>query len=451
MSDDAGPPAGPYTAIGRIEPNAGGGLDLRRDDLGAFPATDPVSGDLVVLRPTADGLLIERRDGREIVAWGDVAGLTLIRAEAGRTTVPAARVRFATGPSLDFADALAPGADDLPASLAPGAGPLLRVERCRMLTAVVASAAGLAPASAREFHRGERGVAVPELVTRPRVLPRWSSPVLLALSVAAIVLAFGTRWSTAISVTAVLVVHELGHAAVMRMVGMKLRGFLFLPLLGAATVPEHSFATRWNEARVTLAGPATGLPTAGAIVLLLVAPTAEWIGRGALGLALLWALGVNLLNLVPVLPLDGGRVLTCLTAGLVRPLRLAATFAPIVLLAALAALFLEGAVLIGALVFLGLSVSLTRLNLRRQSFLAWMERLPQPLDAVRAALRDVTHGFSGKAREDADGGVAPTLLTPRQIGVVLVLYVAEAVALCVAAGVFLETCPWALDPFLGGG
>lgn len=451
MSDDESARGAPYTAVGRSETSGGAGLELRRDDLGAFPATDPVSGDLVVLRPAAEGLRIERRDGCETVAWADVAGLTLTRAEAGRATVPAARVRFARGPSLDFADALAPGADDLPASLEPGAGPLLRVERCRMLTAVVASAAGLAPASVREFHRGERGVEVPELVTRPRILPRWSSPVLLTLSVAAIVLAFGVRWSTAIAVTAVLVVHELGHALVMRTVGVKLRGFLFLPLLGAATVPEHSFATRWNEARVTLAGPATGLPTAGAIVALLVTPTGEWIGRGALGLALLSALGVNLLNLVPVLPLDGGRILSCLTAGLPAALRLFAAFAPIVVLGALAALFLSGPVLVGALVFLGLSVSLTRLNLRRQSFLGWTQRLPQSLDAVRAALRDVTHGFSGRAREDADGGVAPTPLTPRQAGVVLALYAAEAVALFAAARVFLESCPWVLDPFRAGG
>lgn len=144
-------------------------------------------------------------------------------------------------------------------------------------------------------------------------------------------------------------------------------------------------------------------------------------------------------------------MLACLTAGLSRPLRFFAAFAPIALLAALAVRFLPGSVMIGALVFLGLSVSLTRLNLRRQTFLAWTERLPQSLDSVRSALRDVTHGFSGRAREDADGGVAPTPLTPKQIGVVLVLYVVEAVALFAAAGAFIETCPWVLDPFRAGG
>src|SRR5207244_13400570 len=105
------------------------------------------------------------------------------------------------------ADAMAPGADDLPLTLGPGRNALLRVERLRMLSAVIASAAGLAPATLREFRPGPRGVEVPELATRPRVLPKWLPPLLLPLSVAAIVLVFHTRWSVAIALTAVLVLH----------------------------------------------------------------------------------------------------------------------------------------------------------------------------------------------------------------------------------------------------
>jgi Zn-dependent protease len=318
------------------------------------------------------------------------------------------------------------------------------VERCRLFTAVIASAAGLAPSTPRDFHRGPRGIEVPELAIRPRVLPRWVPPVGLAASVAALVLVFGVRWSTAIAVSAVFVCHELAHAGVMRLVGAKVRGFLFVPLLGAATVPEHGFRSRWDEARVTLAGPASGLPTAGIIAMFLVSD-AEWIGRGPLGFALLVALAVNVVNLVPLLPLDGGRILTCLCAGLPHGARVALTLAPLVLAAVLAVALIPGSGLVVVLVFLGVSVATTRVTLRRQKFLVWMESLPQPLAEVRAALRDVTNGFNGRAREDVDGGVAATPLSRGQVGVVLGLWIAEAIALAVATAVFLSAYPWVVE------
>jgi Zn-dependent protease len=263
------------------------------------------------------------------------------------------------------------------------------------------------------------------------------------------VLVFRVRWATAVAVTSVLLLHELGHALAMRLVGLRVRGFVFVPLFGAATLPEHSFSSRWDEARVALAGPASGLPTAGAIVLLVVAGPEQY--RGVLGVALLWALGVNVLNLIPVLPLDGGRMLATLTASLPPLARAAFAYVPIAVLTLLAVVLLQGNALLGALVFLGFAVSLTRITLRRQAFLGWMERLPQPLGAVRASLRDVTHAFSAGAREDVDGGVAVTPLTSAQVVLVVVAYVAVAGVLLAGAVAFLATCPWVLDDLKGGG
>jgi Zn-dependent protease len=451
MSSDAGRPVAPFTAVGRVEPHPPPGFALRRDDFGAFRAVEPGTNDLIALRPATDGLLLDRREGRELVPWSAIVGLTLTFVDAGRAKVPAVRVQLMAGPSLDYADALAPGADDLPLTLGPGQNRLLRVERCRMLTAVIASAAGLAPATARDFRRGPRGVDVPELALRPRVLPRWLPPLGLPLSVVAFVLVFGARWTTAVAVTCVLVLHELGHALAMKLVGIRVRGFLFVPLFGAATLPEHSFNSRWDEARVALAGPVSGLPTAGVIVLLLVTPPVDWIGRGALGVALLWALGVNVLNLIPILPLDGGRVLASLTATLPRAARTTFAYLPIVALATVSVFVLQGNVLLGALVFVAFAVSVTRMTLRRQDFLGWMEGLPQPLAAVRTSLRDVTYAFSGGAREDLDGGVAVTPLSAGQTAVVLVAWGTAAALLLVAVVVFVAACPWVLDQFKAGG
>jgi len=452
MTSDAGPPAQPFTAVGRVQPSPPDGFVLRRDDYGAFRAVEPGTNDLVVLRPTADGLSIERREARELVPWTAVSRVALTFTDAGRAKVRTVRVQFEAGPSLDYADALAPGSDDLPMTLGPGQNRLLRVERCRLLTAVIASAAGLAPATPHAFHRGPRGVPVPELAVRPRVMPRWAQPLLLALSVAAFVFVLDVRWITAVLVTAVLLSHELGHALVMKLSGMKVRGVVFVPLFGAATLPEHSFSTRHDEARVSLAGPATGLFSAGVLALVLVAKPPSWLADAA-GVALLWALAVNLLNLVPMTPLDGGRVLACLAAGLPAGPRAIVSFLPIVCIGGVLLLVAWGSqsALVASVVFLALAVTLTRSSLRRQTFLDWMSGLPQPLMAVRASLRDVTHGFTGRAREDVDGGVAPTPLTGGQAAVVVAMYVGLALALFVAAAAFVLAYPKAIDALRTGG
>jgi Zn-dependent protease len=445
MSSEPPAPAAPLTAAGRVEAQHPGGLTIRREDLGTFRATLPEGPDLLALRPGPLGLAVDRRELREIVPWEAIDGLTLTYAEAGLARVPAVRVIFASGPSLDLADGLAPGADGLPASLEPGAGPLLRVERLRMLTAVVAACAGLAPGTPNEFRRAPRGVPVPPLATRPRVIPRWAPPLLLLASVAAIVFAFGVRWSTAVGLMAVIAVHELGHAVAMRLCGVEVRGFLFVPLLGAVTLPEHAFSSRWDEARVMLAGPVSGLPAAGLLVLLLGTDPPDGPWATAAAIALFAALAVNLFNLIPLRPLDGGNVLACLTAGSHPALRAVAAYAPVAVCAALALVLLPDGGRLAAAGFLGLSVAMSRATLRRQRLFAWTQALPRPASAVRASLRDVTFAFAGNAREDADGGVLPEPLSGRQIRVVLAAYFAEVVALGVSAWLFLQWCPWILD------
>jgi Zn-dependent protease/CBS domain-containing protein len=125
-------------------------------------------------------------------------------------------------------------------------------------------------------------------------------------------LSSGTYYAMGV-VTAVLffvslLLHELGHALQARQEGIPTRG-ITLWMLGGVAQSAADFETPGTEARVALAGPAVsavlgaglivagqvpGLPDAAAAVL-------EWLG---------WT---NLLllafNLLPALPLDGGRVL----------------------------------------------------------------------------------------------------------------------------------------------
>jgi len=104
-------------------------------------------------------------------------------------------------------------------------------------------------------------------------------------------------------------VHEMGHAVMLRRRGIKAGLPIFLPFLGAFISMKSQPASVYEEAESALAGPLAG--TAGAFV--------AWWAGSALNSDLLVSLAftgflLNLFNLLPALPLDGGRV-----AGALHP------------------------------------------------------------------------------------------------------------------------------------
>jgi Zn-dependent protease len=102
----------------------------------------------------------------------------------------------------------------------------------------------------------------------------------------------------------VLLLHELGHFVAMRACGYRETSVYFLPFLGAAASGTKPEATLSERALVFLAGPVPGL--AAGLAMMHTLPTgaqlAWWM---PLTLMLVY---VNLFNLLPVLPLDGGRL-----------------------------------------------------------------------------------------------------------------------------------------------
>ncbi|QEF96689.1 Peptidase family M50 [Stieleria maiorica] len=101
----------------------------------------------------------------------------------------------------------------------------------------------------------------------------------------------------------ILLVHELGHYVAMQVFGYKNIHMFFIPLLGAAVSGRNYRVSGWKKAIVALAGPlpsiAIGLVLGGVGLML----GNEWCVKGALITLIL-----NLLNLAPFLPLDGGQV-----------------------------------------------------------------------------------------------------------------------------------------------
>jgi len=113
-------------------------------------------------------------------------------------------------------------------------------------------------------------------------------------------------WEFAVAIMVMLAFHEYGHVHAMRRAGLQVRGIYFIPLLGAAAVTEDTWRTRAEQARIALAGPLWGLGLTAAAALF---DAATGFAHPAVGVIVAWWALLNLFNLLPVNPLDGGRVL----------------------------------------------------------------------------------------------------------------------------------------------
>jgi Zn-dependent protease len=124
----------------------------------------------------------------------------------------------------------------------------------------------------------------------------------IAFVVSAVIF-FQLDLATALIVSCMLFMHEYGHVLAMKKCGVEVKGMYFIPLMGAVAVTEQSFKSRKNEFIIAIAGPVLGL------VACVLAVLAYYLtGNSAFMAATFMMLLVNLFNLVPVNPLDGGRI-----------------------------------------------------------------------------------------------------------------------------------------------
>lgn len=123
-----------------------------------------------------------------------------------------------------------------------------------------------------------------------------------------------------------ILVHELGHAFAMRAVG-RTPSIELWGMGGLTRWGDGPRVSGWKRAAVSLAGPCAGFALAVPIVLAAIfAPPAEGsVAAQAIELGLLVNVGWGALNLLPILPLDGGHVMEVALAGMAgdRGLRLA--------------------------------------------------------------------------------------------------------------------------------
>jgi Zn-dependent protease len=160
----------------------------------------------------------------------------------------------------------------------------------------------------------------------------------MLVSVAAYSLIWG--WKFAVGFVVLLFVHEMGHVIALRREGVEASAPLFIPFLGALVWAKSLGGNALAEARVGLAGPILG--SIGAAACLPIA----WLTGSDLWTALAFTgFLLNLFNLLPVTPLDGGRAMAALApwmwfVGLGLVVALAFAFPnPIILLIAVVGAF----------------------------------------------------------------------------------------------------------------
>jgi len=111
------------------------------------------------------------------------------------------------------------------------------------------------------------------------------------------------RLMFAVGFVLLMLVHELGHSVAMRYFRLSASPPIFIPFLGAVINLRQLPRNAWEEAVVGIAGPVTGTLAAGVTYLIYLQTGSELFLRLAQ-----FGFFLNLVNMLPVPPLDGGRV-----------------------------------------------------------------------------------------------------------------------------------------------
>jgi Zn-dependent protease len=121
---------------------------------------------------------------------------------------------------------------------------------------------------------------------------------------------FGGIWF-AVGLIGLIFVHECGHWLEAKRQGLPVTAPLFIPFLGASIFLKERPENAWREFQLAFAGPLVG--SLGALAVYAVA-VAEDSNR----LRAIAFLGffINLFNLLPVVPLDGGRIVAAIHPAL---------------------------------------------------------------------------------------------------------------------------------------
>lgn len=142
-----------------------------------------------------------------------------------------------------------------------------------------------------------------------RLLHAKSNPMLAVVLLAVSLLLFiliginGWGWKNLFILVPVLLFHELGHLAAMKMFGYRNLKMFFIPGFGAAVTGRSFGISGWKKAVVSLMGPVPGI-----LLGIVIGLTGAVIHSPTTVHVAIMAISINAFNLVPLLPFDGGHV-----------------------------------------------------------------------------------------------------------------------------------------------
>jgi len=161
--------------------------------------------------------------------------------------------------------------------------------------------------------RGQGGLATGALALLGLLLKfKGLALTLVSTGVTALLYAQLFGWAFGVGIVLLILVHESGHVVVARIMGMPVTLPVMIPFLGAFVSMKQQPRTVAQESIMAIGGPVLGSIAAGLCYLgYLETPTSN-TGQLLRALAYFGFL-INLFNLIPVTPLDGGRVTSLLS------------------------------------------------------------------------------------------------------------------------------------------
>ncbi|MBS1621458.1 MAG: site-2 protease family protein [Bacteroidetes bacterium] len=120
---------------------------------------------------------------------------------------------------------------------------------------------------------------------------------------------FRNNWTLLIALTGIVIFHELGHFFAMKFYNYQDLGIFFIPLVGAYASGKKHEVSQLQSAIILLAGPVPGIVVGVALYYL-----APHLSNDSSQIYLLSRIAwimifINLFNLLPVYPLDGGQLI----------------------------------------------------------------------------------------------------------------------------------------------
>jgi Zn-dependent protease len=130
----------------------------------------------------------------------------------------------------------------------------------------------------------------------------------MLVTIAAYAMKTEFRLGVIVGFVVVTVIHEIGHAIVIRAKGLRAGWMVFIPFVGGAVTLKEQPRSVYDDAQIGLAGP-----IAGTFASLVALQIYKWTNNPLYLMIALLGFGLNLINLLPLGLLDGGRISAAIT------------------------------------------------------------------------------------------------------------------------------------------